>query len=46
MTDQKRLLEEIRQEVEERRDAGDFPPDLERNLNALFNQFAPPERVR
>lgn len=40
--DQRRLLEEIRQEVEARRDAGDFPRDLERDLDALFNRFAPP----
>ncbi len=38
----KRLLAEIHEEVARRREAGDFPRDLERDLDALFNRFAPP----
>lgn len=40
--DHRRLLAEIDAEVRERRDEGDLPPGFERELDALFNRFAPP----
>ncbi len=40
--DHKRLLAEIDAEVRERRESGDIPPDFERELEAVFNRFAPP----
>jgi len=40
--DHRRLLAEIDAEVRERREEGDLPPGFERELDALFNRFAPP----
>lgn len=41
MIDHARLLREIDEEVRARRAAGDFPPDLERELDLVFARFAP-----
>ncbi|MFN8035221.1 MAG: methionine biosynthesis protein MetW [Acidimicrobiia bacterium] len=40
--DHRRLLAEIDAEVRERREEGDLPAGFERELDALFNRFAPP----
>jgi hypothetical protein len=37
-----RVLREIDEEVRARRAAGDFPPGMERDLEVVFAQFAPP----
>jgi hypothetical protein len=37
-----RVLREIDDEVRARRAAGDFPPGMERDLEVVFAQFAPP----
>jgi hypothetical protein len=40
-TDFNRLTAEIEEEVRQRRAAGDFTPELERSLDALFDRHAP-----
>ena len=37
-----RVLREIDEEVRARRASGDFPPGMERDLDVVFAQFAPP----
>jgi hypothetical protein len=39
--DHQRLLDEINDEVRRRRETGDIPPDLERELDLVFARFAP-----
>ena len=39
--DHRRLLDEIDAEVRRRREAGDLPPDFERELDLTFARFAP-----
>lgn len=41
MIDHAKLLREIDDEVRARREAGDFPPELERELDLVFARFAP-----
>lgn len=40
--DHRQLLAEIDAEVRRRREEGDYPPGFERELDALFDRFAPP----
>jgi hypothetical protein len=42
-TDLRKLAAEIEAEVRARRAAGEYPPGFERDLDALFERFAPPE---
>jgi SAM-dependent methyltransferase len=41
--DLRKLAAEIEAEVRARRAAGEYPPGFERDLDALFERFAPPE---
>jgi SAM-dependent methyltransferase len=45
MIDQQKLLAEIEAEVERRRLSGELTPAFERELDDVFNQFAPPDAL-